>query len=124
MRSLVQQVLDKAISQDGVTEDPPGSNRGEKVEAYLRSTGLGPGFPWCAAFVNWCIQHVAADNSTDIAWPKTASCDVILTFARRHEILFTQPSIGDVFLVLASADDATHTGFVDSSDSDSFTTIE
>lgn len=33
-----------------------GMNRGAKVEAYQRAGGLGPGDPWCAAFVAWCIM--------------------------------------------------------------------
>lgn len=34
-----------------------GENAGEKVEQYLSSTKLGPGFPWCAAFVHWCHRE-------------------------------------------------------------------
>ena len=33
-----------------------GMNRGAKVEAYQRAAALGPGDPWCAAFVAWCIM--------------------------------------------------------------------
>jgi len=124
MNTIVREVLDVAISQDGVTEMPRGSNRGPKVEAYLRSTGLGPGYPWCAAFVNWCIEQVEKKHSINIAFPKTASCDVILDFARRHDILYSEPVEGDVFLVLASANDATHTGFVDDVVNSRFGTIE
>ena len=32
-----------------------GSNRGVKVEAYQRASGLKPGDPWCAAFVAWNV---------------------------------------------------------------------
>jgi hypothetical protein len=35
-----------------------GNNDGKRVEEYLRSCGLGKGYAWCAAFVNWC--HVQA----------------------------------------------------------------
>lgn len=35
-----------------------GANDGREVRKYLRSTGLGKGYPWCAAFVTWCHdQH-------------------------------------------------------------------
>lgn len=124
MSSFVESVLKKAASQVGVEETPRGSNRGPEVDAYLRSTGLHPGFPWCAAFVNWCIAQVAGEKKREVAWPKTASCDVILVWARRHDILFTQPEKGDVFLVLAGPNDATHTGFVKSVSGQKFTTIE
>ena len=33
-----------------------GMNRGAKVEEYQRAGGLGPGDPWCAAFVAWCVM--------------------------------------------------------------------
>ena len=32
-----------------------GANRGPKVEAYLKAANLGPGNPWCAAFVAWNV---------------------------------------------------------------------
>lgn len=51
-----QPVRDKLIStaerQLHVRED--GYNDGKEVRKYLRSTGLGKGYPWCAAFVTWC----------------------------------------------------------------------
>lgn len=37
----------------GVTESPPLSNRGTKVEEFLAAVGLKGGDPWCAAFVSW-----------------------------------------------------------------------
>ena len=33
-----------------------GMNRGAKVEEYQRAAALGPGDPWCAAFVAWCVM--------------------------------------------------------------------
>lgn len=33
-----------------------GMNKGPKVEEYQRTVGLGPGDPWCAAFVAWCMM--------------------------------------------------------------------
>ena len=124
MHPVVKDVLDKAISQLGVEEHPRGSNDGAEVRAYLRATGLGSGNPWCAAFLAWCVQQVEVTRTMDIAWPKTASCDVILAFARRHDILFTEAQDGDVFLVLASANDATHTGFVRSTSKTKFSAVE
>lgn len=43
-------------------EDPPGSNRGPKVDEYLKSAGLDPSagsFAWCAAFVYWSFSQAA-----------------------------------------------------------------
>ena len=46
-------LVEVALSQVGVQE-ATGKNDGTEVEAYLRTTGLGKGFAWCAAFVAWC----------------------------------------------------------------------
>lgn len=45
-----------AHSQVGV-EEHGGDNRGKEVEAYLAATGLGGGYPWCAAFQTWCFKN-------------------------------------------------------------------
>lgn len=45
-------------SQLGVLEEPIGSNWGPKVEQYLRSSGIDYPAPWCAAFVNWCLNQI------------------------------------------------------------------
>lgn len=48
-----------------------GRNDGPEVEAYLRSTGLGKGNPWCAAFVRWCLDSAGVRTSIT-AWSPTA----------------------------------------------------
>ena len=46
-----------AISQVGTLEEG-GNNRGSKVREYQAATYLAPGdWPWCAAFVCWCIKE-------------------------------------------------------------------
>lgn len=62
---LLAKVLEVARGEVGVLEDPPGSNRGRQVEAYLGSTGLDGGYAWCAAFVHWCFQQAAEALGTD-----------------------------------------------------------
>lgn len=57
---LLGAVLDFAISEIGVKEDPLGSNKGKRVVEYLASVGFPKGGePWCAAFVYFCFQHAA-----------------------------------------------------------------
>jgi hypothetical protein len=51
-----------ARSQIGVQERG-GNNRGKEVEAYLASTGLGGGYPWCAAFTTWCLKNAGWNSS-------------------------------------------------------------
>src|SRR5215470_11382812 len=59
---LLASVLKTAAAEVGVMEQPPGSNRGPKVDVYLRTVGLDPAggsFAWCAAFVYWCFDESA-----------------------------------------------------------------
>ncbi|MDD5199089.1 MAG: peptidoglycan-binding protein [Terrimicrobiaceae bacterium] len=56
---LLAKVLEVAAGEIGTMEKPPGSNRGERVEMYQRGVGIGPGDPWCAAFVYYCFATAA-----------------------------------------------------------------
>lgn len=41
-------------------EDPPGSNRGKRIDVYIRSQGLDPAadkYAWCACAVSWAIRE-------------------------------------------------------------------
>lgn len=67
-------VLTVAISQVGVREEPPNSNRGRVVESYLKSVGLRGGHPWCAAFTYWCFQQAANDQRRANPMVRTGGC--------------------------------------------------
>ena len=60
--ALLASSLAAAVKEIGVLEEPPGSNRGARVDQYLRAAGLQPTeghFAWCAAFVYWCFGEGA-----------------------------------------------------------------
>ncbi len=62
LSSLATAALEFARAEIGVHEEPSGSNRGPRVDEYLRGVGLNPGsgsFPWCAAFVYFCFGKAA-----------------------------------------------------------------
>ena len=44
-----------------------GANRGARVEMYQRAAALGPGDPWCAAFVAWCMMEATGATKAP-AW--------------------------------------------------------
>jgi len=48
-----------ALREVGVSESPPNSNCGPRVNEYKAATWLpaNKGWPWCAAFVCWCVQQ-------------------------------------------------------------------
>jgi cell wall-associated NlpC family hydrolase len=72
--ALLTDTLILAQSQIGVMEDPPGSNRGEKVEEYQASAGIDPGTFWCAAFIYWCFQQACENSGRRNPVLKTGHC--------------------------------------------------
>src|ERR1700719_346043 len=47
-----------AESQIGTQEDAAHTNRGSAILKYQQATNLGgQGWPWCAAFVDWCVKE-------------------------------------------------------------------
>ncbi len=93
-----------------------GDNRGQVVERFLRSVHLGPGLPWCAAFVH----HVGYASHFDqvsqySSWPlpATGSCEALARAARAAGVLREEPHVGDVFLLHSRAlRRFAHTGIV------------
>lgn len=53
-----------------------GNNQGKFVEIYLGSVGLGPGAPWCAAWVHYRLSAAAADLRTHLpqGFPRSGYC--------------------------------------------------
>lgn len=129
---LLAKVLDKARSQIGQSEKPPGSNGGGMVKQYLGAVGLDEGFPWCAAFLYWCFREVEGEGTRCV---KTAG--VLDHWARAGQkgtrrIGFQQarenPSLikpGMIFIMdTGPAGGAGHTGIVDRIEGGTLVTIE
>ena len=89
-----------------------GKNDGARVEEYLASCGLGKGYAWCAAFVNWCHVRAGVEGAKSAYSPNW--------FPKEHTI-YTQggkenatPSKCDVFgLYYADKKRIAHVGFID-----------
>lgn len=76
LSSLAAAVLDVAADEVGVHEQPLGSNRGPKVDQYIRTTGLDPtqdSYPWCMCFVYWCFTQAAQQAGVQNLVPKNGS---------------------------------------------------
>lgn len=76
---LPAQALACALSQLGVRETPGQANRGPQVDAYLKAAGIANpgdnppgGYPWCQAFVYWCLQTACAGLGRSNPAPRTA----------------------------------------------------
>jgi hypothetical protein len=134
--ALQQKVIEFAVSQVGIMEVPPGSNRGPEVDQYLRSVGLNPAagsFPWCAAFVYFCFQQAATqlgvanpaikDPGVLDCWNKAGHMPVHRIAASEA---ITTPSLvkpGMVFLLKTGASTG-HMGLVEKVQGNRLTTIE
>ena len=65
-----QKLIDIAKREVGVTE--VGSNTGKRIREYQAATTLdGTGWPWCSAFVCWCIREWGKDPEVLAALGKT-----------------------------------------------------
>jgi len=133
---LLAATLAAAGGEVGIMEDPPGSNRGERVDEYLRAVGLDPAagnYAWCAAFVYWCFGKGAAASGTANPLPRTGGALALWRgagAAGARQISASEakatPSLvgpGQIF-VLATGGGFGHVGLVESVASGVLTTIE
>ncbi|WP_018622064.1 CHAP domain-containing protein [Spirosoma luteum] len=65
-------LLRVAASQIGISEVPPGSNRGPQIDLVLKGVGLTPGYAWCSAFSYWVFAQMSRMTQTHNPHPKTA----------------------------------------------------
>ena len=57
MNKITQKLADIAIAQVGIKEEG-GNNKGASIVLYQQATWLKPdAWPWCAAFVCWCVKE-------------------------------------------------------------------
>jgi len=117
-----------------VKESPKGSNKGPKVTAYLQSTGLPGGNPWCMAFVYYVFQELSKALGTTNPLVKTAGVKAHWNKADKNLKIDiakakADPSLikpGQIFIMSRPGAGLGHTGIVLSVDPDSktITTIE
>lgn len=106
--NAVELLLRVAAATEGAPEI--GANAGPYVTRVLARTGLGPGHPWCAAYVA-DVGRCALGR--DWPLPMTAGCAALGEFARTRAVLLDEPKAGDVFLLwYPSLNRYAHAGFV------------
>lgn len=73
---FLAEVLHIAAAEEakGVREEPRNSNRGPRVDLYLRSTGTPSPNAWCCAFVYYCFGEAAKAKGRANPMFKTAGC--------------------------------------------------
>ncbi len=127
---LLKAILEIARKEVGVKEIPVGSNRGARVEEYLRSVSLPGGNPWCAAFVFWCFEQASKQANCDNPLIKTGSCVQHWTRTRGIRITLQQAILnpllitpGTIFIIGRKGGKG-HTGIVTGSGNGLIQTIE
>ena len=113
-QSPTPQVVSVAETYVGVTEEPPGTNKGEVVNRFLASVDLGPGYAWCAAYVSHVLEEAGADR------PRVRSAGATDFLDARRVIDATDvleeratPRIGDIGVMRRGNSWKGHTWFVD-----------
>lgn len=94
-----------------------GNNQGQLVDLFLKNSGLGPGFPWCMAFVEFCIHqvdkiaNVLNPNSSVAQMPRGAACLAIWDHSP-EEIKSKTPEVGSIVIWQHRGTAQGHTGIV------------
>jgi hypothetical protein len=84
-----------AYKQVGVTE-LTNKNDGPEVEKYLKSVGLGKGFPYCKAGQYYCYAEANKEIKTKIPFPKSALANKVFDVAKtKNEKTNYQPERHD-----------------------------
>lgn len=108
------------LANRNAKEQPKGSNTGTEVNNYLKSVGLKPGLPWCAAFVYYIFDQLAKRLKQPNPLPKTggvmnhwnsAPADVKIPIANaRANHNLVRP--GQIFIMSRPGKGLGHTGIV------------
>lgn len=127
----------------GVREEPPGTNRGPRVDVYLagvaedapyllqakrdpRGPGGWAGAPWCGRFAKWCVDRAAlnlGEASPLRGWGDLASALKWHHQAQTRRCLSDEPAPGRIGILLTSLGTG-HLVLVAKSSGQVITTIE
>lgn len=97
VRAEVRPVLDIAVAEIGVCEQPDGSNDGPQVRKYTSPGFIGD--PWCALFTWWAFQK----GLGSCPFGRVAATWAIYNWAKANARLLSDaamPQPGDLFLIL------------------------
>lgn len=101
------------------------SNTGPWVRMYLsggQSFREEQGYPWCSAFVRFCIQQAIQTFADDnrgvgkfLSVRESWDCDAVANWAKSRQLLHSDCSraeVGSILLIRKSATDWIHTGVI------------
>ena len=119
--ATVDEILQTALNEVGVTEYPPNSNNVKYNTAYYGREVSGAAYPWCCVFVWW----VFAQHDPCLV-KKTASCQDLGNWFNSQGRWHSDPQIGDVVFFHFNTNDrwTNHVGIVKSINGSVIETIE
>ncbi len=102
-RGIGQSVYDPCISciyleEVGVREEG-GSNRGARVEEYLKAAKGKPGDAWCSAFVKWVLDQAGIVSTINVYSPTAQNTRNRIYWNKKW---YFTPESGDVFCLYYS----------------------
>lgn len=125
-----ERIVQISVAELGVQE-ATGRNDGLRVEEYLRYTGLGKGYEWCAAFVSWVYGQAgfAAPRNpwSPALFPKakTYGGQTVAIERKQMKAWATEVMRGDVFGVYGTkAKRINHVGLVKAVQGEYLLTVE
>ena len=117
----VQNIIDTALAEVGITEYPPNSNKVKYNTAFYGKEVSGAAYPWCCAFVWWVFAQY-----DPCLIKKTASCQELGNWFNTNGRWYSDPQIGDVVFFHFNTNDrwTNHVGIVNSINGNVIETIE
>lgn len=135
--AVAKRAAEDCLRDDVLAVREEGKNRGRWVLEYLKAVFLGPGNPWCQAFVVYRLIKAAHTLIINIPkeFPRTGSCTVSVKWAQSEghfirradvELRRTKVQVGDIaYFWFPNLGRWAHTGIVVEVNSDgSFVTVE
>lgn len=119
---MISDLVDIARKEIGTQEDPKHQNTGSSIKKYQDADNFpGQGYPWCAAFVDWCIEQYDQNNPIGIPLPKSAAAFDLIKWGANNglQLLDSSPLPGDIVVYTFS-----HCGIVSSVEDSGFHAIE
>ena len=102
-----------------------GTNDGFHVEMFLESTGLGKGYPWCAAFIHWSYFQcgIVLDLKYPAWVPSYFPNDKLIMVRGKFQL--RKPMFGDLIGIwFPKKERLAHVGFYDGENSKYYFTVE
>lgn len=85
-----QQIINRALGEIGVKENPPNSNKVKYNTWYYGKEVSGASYPWCMTFIQWLFKD------TGLLPIKTASCSALYNEFKKRGQIVKDPQAGDI----------------------------